>query len=673
VSEHVDFKAFLAGYLAEADEHLGAADKNLRAVEAAVAQGEASPRPVRDLFRSLHTIKGLSAMVGVEPIVEIAHLMESVLRSADRAGGRLDRAALDALANGLAEIDQRVRALAAGSPVRPPPPAILDALAALEQTQLEPRDSGRRPAPAAAEIWAKLSASEREQLAQGVARGRRARCVTFVPSPERIAAGLSITAVQERVARVAEIVKVVPRAAGDRPGAGAIEFVLVVLTTASDDELGEAAGGSAAATAPLFDDEEIAPAEADDRFAEGAYEPSPTASSHASVRVPIARLDDALEKLAAVVVTRFRLERAAADLAARGVDVRALGEILGESGRQIRELRSAIMRTRLVSVAELLERVPLIVRGLTRTTHKLVRVELDTGKAELDKAVAERVFPAIVHLVRNAVDHAIEPLDERKAAGKPIEGTVRVSCFERENHRLEICVADDGRGIDPAAVAAAAGRPVPTSDRALLALLVRPGLSTRDAASTTSGRGMGLDIVKRATVDELGGDLSVRTERGAGTAFTLRVPLSITIVDAFSFLCGAQRFVVPVSLVDELIEIDPARLARGPRSSGGGAPLLFEHRGEPVPIVALEEALGLSQAAAPKRQAIVVRRNAEAVAFAVDRLLGQHEVVVRPLGDPLVEVPGVTGSTDLGDGVPTLVLDLGALGSRLAHPMEAAA
>jgi len=677
VSEHVDMGAFIAGYLAEADEHLGAANKNLGVVEAAVTKDEASPRAVRELYRSLHTIKGLSAMVGVDPIVELSHVMEAVLREADRAGGRLDRPGLDAIANGLCEIDQRVRALAAGSPVRPPPPAVLDALAALERARVEPRESGLRPTVAAAEVWARLSASERAQLVQGVSGGLRAVTVTFSPTSERVAQGLNITAVQERVQRVGEIVKVVPRTARADQGAGALEFVLVLLTKASDGDLVEAAGGEGSAVAPVFVEEERAPAQPAEGDGDLEAQAGQAASPHESVvRVPIARLDDALEKLATVVITRFRLERATADLGARGVDVRALAEILAESGRQIRDLRAAIMRTRLVSVAELLERVPLIVRGLARTAQKLVRVEIDTGKAELDKAVAERVFPAIVHLVRNAVDHAIEPIEERRAAGKPIEGTVRVTCFERENSGLELSISDDGRGVDRAAVAAKAGRPVPESDKALLALLVSPGFSTLDAATTTSGRGMGLDIVKRATVDDLGGELSLFTRPGAGTTFTLRVPLSITIVDAFSLTCGPHRFVVPVSVVDELIEIDPARLVRGPapaRACTAAPAFMLEHRGAAVPLLPLEAVLGLAPTHEPGRRAILVRRDAEVVAFAVDRLLGQHEVVVRPLGDPLVKVVGISGSTDLGDGVPTLVLDLGALGARLAHPMEAAA
>ena len=163
---------------------------------------------------------------------------------------------------------------------------------------------------------------------------------------------------------------------------------------------------------------------------------------------------------------------------------------------------------------------------------------LATGNAELDKAVAERIFPAVVHLVRNAVDHAIESPAERRAAGKPEAGLLTVACHERSDNQLELTVTDDGRGVDAAAVAARAGAPVPNTDAALLELLALPGLSTKATVTTTSGRGVGMDIVRRIAVDELRGELSMRTTPGQGTTFALRIPLSITIVDAFSFLCG---------------------------------------------------------------------------------------------------------------------------------------
>ncbi len=243
-----------------------------------------------------------------------------------------------------------------------------------------------------------------------------------------------------------------------------------------------------------------------------------------------------------------------------------------------------------------------------------------------------------------------------------------MTCFERANNQLELTVEDDGRGIDPAAVARRAGRPVPATSDGLLALLAIPGLSTLDQPTTTSGRGLGVDIVRRVAVEELGGELTLDSRVGAGTRFTLRLPLSITIQDAFSFRCGRQPFAVPVAMVDEVIELDPARFVSsagfGPRQRGVMS--LIERRGAPLPVVDLNALFAIERARSQLRQALVVRRNGEPIGFEVDQVLGQQEVVVRPVDDPLVRVPGVVGATDLGDGRPTLVLDLIALSGTLS-------
>jgi two-component system, chemotaxis family, sensor kinase CheA len=359
----------------------------------------------------------------------------------------------------------------------------------------------------------------------------------------------------------------------------------------------------------------------------------------------------------------------------QGADVRALAQVITENGRQLRALRASIMRSRMVAVSELLERIPLIVRGLSRSTGKDARLEMSTGSAELDKTVAERIFPAVVHLVRNAVDHALETVEERRAAGKSDVGLVRVSCFERSDNQLELTVADDGRGIDRAEVAKRAGVPVPATDAQLLALLTQPGFSTRTEVTTVSGRGMGMDVVRRIAIEDLRGELLMTTTPGQGTTFTLRIPLSITIVDAFSFVCGGETFVVPVAMVEEIRELDVGKTIRGPdrRKAPRGSPdrrrpgptEMIEWWGVAVPILRLHEIFGLPAEEEPARKAIVVRKNGDPFAFVVDRMLGQQEIVVRPLEDILVKVDGVSGTTDLGDGRPTLVLDLAALGGKL--------
>jgi two-component system, chemotaxis family, sensor kinase CheA len=298
-----------------------------------------------------------------------------------------------------------------------------------------------------------------------------------------------------------------------------------------------------------------------------------------------------------------------------------------------------------------------------------VRLHVDAGNAELDKGVAERLFPALVHLVRNAVDHAIEAPDERVRRGKPEEGTLRIGCSQQSNTRLVLTVSDDGAGVDRARVAGRSERPIAPGDAALLDALCRAGLSTRDQATTTSGRGMGMDIVKRIVVDQLGGELSMVTEPGAGTTFTLRVPLTISIVDAFTLDCRARRFVVPVSIVDEIMEIDPEAVRYGPLRDGSDRRRtgLVERRGETMPLVDLGAVLRVDAGDVAPRHALIVRRAGEPIAFGLDRVIGQQEAVVRPLLDPLVQVPGKAGATDLGDGKPTLVLDLVSLIATLSR------
>jgi two-component system chemotaxis sensor kinase CheA len=659
MSSPFDVREFLAGFLAEAEEHLRSAGQNLLALDKAFSQGQSNARAVRDLFRSLHTIKGLSAMVGAEPIVHLSHAMETVLRSADRAPGSLRREAVEPMLHALRAIEERVSALALGKPLPAAPAGILDALGALQPEGGAGAGMAQATISLPPEVLGKLGAAEKQQLLEGVAAGKRAMRADFVPSPERASTGLTISAVRERVASVAEIVKVLPVSrprSDDAPGG--LAFILLLLTEASEEQVAEAAGVAKEAIVPLVVQSAEAPAAAEEE------EIPAGAAQRRTVRVEVGRLDDALERLSSLVVTRFRLSRALKTLSAAGADTREVAEIVSENGRQLRDLRAAIMRARMVPVNELLERLPLVVRGITRLSAKKVRVEIEGGDAEVDKSVADRVFPALVHLVRNAVDHGVETPEERLRLGKPEEAVIRVSCLERSSRQLDLSITDDGRGVDAEKLARKAGREVPANEAALLDLLTLRGLSSRDEATTTSGRGMGMDIVKRIAVDQLGGELSLRTRPGAGSTFTLRIPLSITIVDAFSFACGKQPFVVPVATIEEIVEVDPAELVRAP---GNRDVRLLRRRGETVPILALDRVLRIPRDSEARRKALIVRRNTEPYGFEVDRMLGQQEVVVRPLEDPLVHVPGVTGSTDLGDGLPTLVLDLLSLTGSLTQ------
>jgi two-component system chemotaxis sensor kinase CheA len=686
MSKPFDRSEFAEGYLSEADDHLRLAEANLLRLEQALLRGEGQPRVIRELFRSLHTLKGLSAMVGVEPIVEIAHEMEALLRTTDQNNLVLSKEAIELSLKAVHAIEQRVRAFAKQRPVPAAPAKLIEALRGLLVAPAPALLSGKASLTLEPALLSKLATTERDQLVEGIVGGRRALRLDFSPSPEKAARELTITSVRERVGAIAEIVKVLPHAVEKSATApGGLTFVLLVLTSAADESVREAAATDALMPITLKAAEE-------DAFAlNDAYLDEETSdqeqAQRSTIRIDVARLDEALDKVSAVVVTRFRLARAVADLRQRGVDVRDLQNVLLEHSRELRDLRASITRARMVSVAQLLERVPLLVRAMSRASNREVRVEIDAGRAELDKTVAERVFPALLHLIRNAVDHAIEPPELRKQLGKPEEGRIIVRCFERSDSQLELTVSDDGSGIDAQKVARKVGRPLPEDDRALLELIALPGLSTRDTATERSGRGMGMDIVRRVAVDMLGGELILQTKPDVGTTFTLRIPLSISILDSFAFTCGSEAYVVPLAMVEEIVELDAASIFSAPHpcKKRSSETKMLRRRDETIPLFDLRSLFSgtqlgddpardgraqVSQTALPS--ALVVQRNGQRFAFAVDRMLGQQEIVIRPLNDRLVKVSGVSGTTDLGDGRPTLVLDLARLSetaSRLS-PMH---
>ncbi|MBA3459664.1 MAG: chemotaxis protein CheW [Deltaproteobacteria bacterium] len=656
MNERVDLQEFIGGFVVEADELVALATASLVEIETGNATGANRPKAVRELFRALHTIKGLAAMIGVEPIVEISHALETLIRTADKGGGRLRQGAIDVSIQGVRAIGERVRAVAEQRTPAAAPPGLIETIATTDVAS----DAPSAPPPLAHAWDSRLSLGERQHLYQGLRSGMIAYALTFQPSEDKVAKGITIATVRARLAELGEVVKVAPRTV-THPVRGVV-FDVLFIGNAEPAKIAEATTVAVDSLERIALPVGPADTELPIELVEEASAVTPLGRS--IVRVELARLDELQEQLSLLIVSRFRLEREIVALAASGVDVRRLREVSDLQTRQLRDLRRAILRARLIRVGEVLEPLTLLVRSLVKPGYKEVRLSLDTRDSELDKAVADRLLPAIVHLVRNAIDHAIEPIDERRSKDKPAVGSLRVTCAETSGNRLELSITDDGRGIDRDAIARRANRQIPDDD-ALIDVLTTPGFSTRDVATETSGRGLGMDIVRRIIVDQLGGELRVRTELGAGTTFRMLVPVTIAIIDVFSFSCGSQSFVVPVAAVEEIFELAPEQRVSPPSSGGAAGVSLLERRGKAITLVSLGEVLAIDPGTSASK-ALVVRRNGEPIAFAVDRMLGRQEVVVRPIDDILARAPGIAGATDLGDGRPTLVLDLVELGAKIA-------
>jgi two-component system chemotaxis sensor kinase CheA len=266
----------------------------------------------------------------------------------------------------------------------------------------------------------------------------------------------------------------------------------------------------------------------------------------------------------------------------------------------------------------------------------------------------------LLHLVRNAVSHGLEPASERIAAGKSPEGTVSLSA-RAAGEMVTLEIADDGRGVVADRVLARArhaGLPVPRTadadDAALLELLCSPGFSTRDEADRVSGRGFGMAVV-HTTVQELGGTMRMESSPGVGTRFIIELPLTLAVTDALIAAVGSQTFAVPQSAVREVIEVEAAAI----RQLADGEVVPF--RAQALPIIRLSSALGIPSSSRLRHHAFVVGTGPATVGLLVDRVLSQREIVVRTTVDPLIRVDGIAGATDLGDGRAVLILDVASV------------
>jgi two-component system chemotaxis sensor kinase CheA len=478
------------------------------------------------------------------------------------------------------------------------------------------------------------------------------QCI-FTPSPALVARGVNVDFVRARLRERGELISAAPLVTDQGV---AFRFLIAGTIDAASAEAWRADGMVCAA---------IAGAAPDANAAAGAADAGPAPSPGHYVRVDLARLDELMRMIGDLVILRARL----GDTLSRveqyvpPAEWRIIQENAAGIERQLRELREGVMRVRLVPVGEIFRRMPFVVRDLARDSGRRITVSLSGQDTEIDKFLVERMMDPVLHLVRNAVSHGLEPVDERIAAGKPPDGTIALSAFA-SGDIVTLEIADDGRGVDADRVVArarSAGLPVPAhvDDAALFDLICAPGFSTRDESDRVSGRGFGMAVV-RTTVQELGGSVWMVSTPGAGTRFTIELPLTLAITDALIARVGTQMFAVPQTAVREVIELEAASI----RALEGNE--VTPYRGGALPVIRLSAVLGIEVAPARSFHAFVIGTGAAAVGLLVDRIVGQREIVVRSTVDPLIHVDGIAGATDLGDGRAVLILDAPAVarGSR---------
>jgi len=645
----------LDDFFAEAEQHLIAVRHCLAQLEDCVGKASPEPRSFNELFQNIHSFKGISAIAGLAPAETLAHATEDFLRALGRGQNHLTRKGVEVLMASAQKMEQIVGAFRAHKPM----PGFDSLLSELKQESRQ-LEASEVAADAIASTRTRSSAIESEKGHPGLLWK-----YSFVPSRKLEDQGVNINSIREQLSQVGKIVKVTPIVNGRQ--ALSFEF----LVSAPDAPTDVLAWESKGVIVEPADRDRIEQNPSTSRPVPGVEETehTPFLSPSHMVRVDLHRLDELMRITGEMVIQRSRLDAQLERLNASAgrLDLRGVQEVSGVLARSLRELREAITRVRLVRVAEIFARMPFVVRDLSRQTQKKVRLKLEGQDTSIDKYLIERLKDPLLHLVRNAFSHGIEPPEERAAASKPEEATIWLKAAASGDSVI-LQVIDDGRGINPVAIRERAKKlglqvPMTLDNQSLLGLLCTPGFSTKEDADLAAGRGVGMTVVF-GTIRELGGTLALESDEGRGTQFTLRVPLTLAIAETLIVSAAGQICAVPQNVVREILHSSETQV-----QIVNGVEVI-PYRAGVLPIVRLASLFHLPRAANPQLCVLVITSDRGSIGLLTEQVLGRREVVVRALGDPLIQVPGISGATELGDGKPVLILDGSALTTGPVSPAE---
>jgi two-component system chemotaxis sensor kinase CheA len=396
-------------------------------------------------------------------------------------------------------------------------------------------------------------------------------------------------------------------------------------------------------------------------FGQAARDSSVCAPAQAKMnvlRVDFERLDSLLNLTGELVIHKTKLNQIAKRMEELDIDTSAFGDLPGAAqliDKTTGELQEAIMRVRMLPVRHVFQRFPRMVRDLAKQKNKEVELVFSGEDTEIDKTVIDALGEPLLHLLRNSIDHGIEPPAAREAAGKPRAGTIRLSASQESSH-ITISISDDGAGMDPLRVRRKAeekGLISPEqqlTDSDIHQLVFLPGFSTADVVSETSGRGVGLDVVKKV-IASFNGQIDVDSERGVGTRFSLKMPLTLAIIPALLVDASNESYAIPLSAVLESVKISAADIHRVDGKE------VAQLRGAVLQVRRLGSLLGRVSAERKQYYLVVLGRAEKRIGLLVDRLRGQQDVVIKALDDYLGDTTGVSGATILGDGSVVLIVD----------------
>ncbi|GGD68210.1 chemotaxis protein CheA [Paenibacillus nasutitermitis] len=685
----MDMNAYLSMFIDESNDHLQSLNENLLKLE-----GDPEDISiVQIIFRSAHTLKGMSATMGYEDLASLTHEMENVLDLVRNSKLKMDSFIFDTLFKGLDALESMVQDIIGGGTGKSDVTPIVASLKAIvkgdyQKDQLAGSDAQAQQT-GAGESSAMLDEFQSSILLQSIESGLSAFHVVVTIREDCLLKAARAYMVFDFLERSGEIVKSSPSVqeieqekfersftvftissiSGEelQKGIESVSEIEGAVITALDHETLVQIGGAIVQTAATV--QAAAPAiaampatpKSETPVAARAAQTRDASANNLSrtIRVDIERLDALMNLFSELLIDRVRLEQLASEI--RRND---LTETVEHMTRVSGDLQNIVLKLRMVPVESVFNRFPRMVRDLAKSLDKKVDLVITGADTELDRTVVDEIGDPLVHLLRNSLDHGIESVADRIAAGKPEIGTIHLRAFHSGNH-VFIEVQEDGNGINREKVKQTAiknGIVTPEeanrlTDSEVNMLIFAAGFSTADKISDISGRGVGLDVVK-SKITTLGGHVSIESELGKGTKFSIQLPLTLSIISAMLIKLGNEKYAIPLSSIVEtgIIRKEHIRKIHGNR--------MIEYRGSVIPAISLGqvmESTSFFEDQEDETEIVVIRKGDKIGAVMVDEFIGQSEIVLKSLGKYLTNIEAVSGATILGDGQVALIIDPNAL------------
>lgn len=694
-------------FVAEAQEIVDALNRDLIAVEQESRSGEVDPDRVNNLFRSAHSLKGISGMFGLDAMSRLAHDLENVLDGMRLGKLQLNAEALDVLFACVERFTDLIDAAAKNK--RRDVATVQDLVTRLDAV-VHGSSAAKESDPLSTvaigeEVLSVLTEYEEHRLRENVRRQRKLYMLRTAFDLSDFDVGLA--EIDAAVKTLGEVITKLPSSKASDPGTISFDIIVGSEQTAealrlavTDDRVeilpirykssapavGEVSEAPPKTPGAVADAEAEAVALHDDRGDEGEEHEEGTEGESSNVRrvsqtvrVDIRRLDELMNLVGELALTKAAFQRISDEMKREHGFTGLAVELHKESRnfeRRLAELQAGIMEVRMVPLGNLFERMVRVARKIARELSREVRIDVSGEHTELDKLIVEDLADPLMHLIRNSIDHGLETPEERLAAGKEREGVIRLSAAAQGNHVI-VSVLDDGRGIDvEKTLEMAVRKGLVTRERAqemgkreVYNLLFLPGFSTREEVSEYSGRGVGLDVVK-TNISKLSGIIEVESVPGAGTTVTVTLPITLAIIPALVVSIAGTIYAIPLNNVQETLALAKQQVRTIEQRE------VISLRGATVPLVDLRAVFNLQSGPRPNDGfGVVVGVGINRMSVFVDTLIGQQDIVIKSLGRRLRRVRGIAGATELGDQRTILVIDtvelLNELSTEEASRVEA--